>query len=141
MDPMSLSDWITGKALANPATAIPAIPATEGAQPLSTRQQGLIAVWLTLELWTDDDIRDVLAQCRKDPTQAAYYLERAQAFDVQRQRACYPAMQRPPIQPGTIQRVTIAHDDWCDLLNGRGPCNCDPDIGLPEVIGLRELRP
>lgn len=22
----------------------------------------------------------------------------------------------------------ILHDDWCDRLNGRGSCNCDPEI-------------
>jgi hypothetical protein len=24
--------------------------------------------------------------------------------------------------------VFVQHDDGCDLLNGRGACNCDPDI-------------
>lgn len=32
------------------------------------------------------------------------------------------------LKPGTVSAVTIAHDDWCDLINGRGGCNCDPDL-------------
>jgi hypothetical protein len=24
--------------------------------------------------------------------------------------------------------ATVAHDDWCDLLNKRGACNCNPDV-------------
>ena len=31
-------------------------------------------------------------------------------------------------KPG-VYHVTIFHDDWCDLLAGTGPCNCDPDTG------------
>jgi hypothetical protein len=27
-----------------------------------------------------------------------------------------------------INHVDIYHDDWCDFLAGRGPCNCEPDI-------------
>lgn len=22
----------------------------------------------------------------------------------------------------------VRHDDWCARLQGRGPCNCDPDL-------------
>lgn len=31
--------------------------------------------------------------------------------------------------PGREYHVQILHDDWCDLQNGRGPCNCNPVIG------------
>ena len=37
---------------------------------------------------------------------------------------------------GTIQRVEIQHDDWCDLLNGRGYCNCNPVVGAPELVDM-----
>jgi len=30
--------------------------------------------------------------------------------------------------PG-IYHINVQHDDWCDLLRARGPCNCDPEIG------------
>ena len=33
-------------------------------------------------------------------------------------------------QTPTAHQVTVEHDDWCDLLSGRGYCNCDPDIRL-----------
>ena len=42
--------------------------------------------------------------------------------------------ERQPI-PGEIQVVRILHDDWCDLLANRGPCNCDPEIRMPEMPG------
>lgn len=32
--------------------------------------------------------------------------------------------------PGEFRNVHVAHDDWCALLKGIGPCNCDPDIYL-----------
>jgi hypothetical protein len=37
------------------------------------------------------------------------------------------------IAPGTVHHVSIAHDDWCDLLTSRGPCNCTPDIRVTEA--------
>lgn len=40
------------------------------------------------------------------------------------------------IHRGTVQRVEIQHDDWCDLLNGRGYCNCNPTIGKREIVGM-----
>lgn len=33
-----------------------------------------------------------------------------------------------PITPGAMHAIEVAHDDWCALINNRGPCNCDPDI-------------
>lgn len=57
---------------------------------------------------------------------------------------------KPPVPPGYIERVLamyasanppvgnhvieICHDDWCDLLNGRGSCNCEPEVDEPERI-------
>ena len=30
-------------------------------------------------------------------------------------------------KPGVFQ-MNIAHDDWCDLLTGKGECNCNPTV-------------
>jgi hypothetical protein len=35
-----------------------------------------------------------------------------------------------PLSPG-LHHVTVRHDEWCDLLAGLGPCNCNPDVGDP----------
>lgn len=43
------------------------------------------------------------------------------------------ALRKLATTPGTVQCVEILHDDWCDVLNGRGHCNCNPVIGKPEV--------
>ena len=40
------------------------------------------------------------------------------------------------VEPGTIQRVDIHHDDWCDLLHGRGYCNCNPVVSAPELVDM-----
>jgi hypothetical protein len=32
--------------------------------------------------------------------------------------------------PG-LHHISVAHDDWCDLLAGRGACNCDPIVKSP----------
>ena len=26
--------------------------------------------------------------------------------------------------------ASVLHDDWCDLLQGRGDCNCNPEVKL-----------
>jgi len=31
-------------------------------------------------------------------------------------------------EPGTVTHVYIAHDSWCLLLAGGGPCSCKPEI-------------
>lgn len=33
-----------------------------------------------------------------------------------------------PSEPA-VHHMTVLHDDWCDLLNGRGACNCEPELG------------
>ena len=40
------------------------------------------------------------------------------------------ALQGRQLTPG-LHIVRILHDDWCASLDGRGPCNCDPEIRLP----------
>ena len=32
--------------------------------------------------------------------------------------------------PGEVYSARIRHDSWCAFLNGRGPCDCDPDVSL-----------
>ena len=32
------------------------------------------------------------------------------------------------IHPGQVNLCHVYHDDWCDLVSGRGFCNCDPEI-------------
>lgn len=34
---------------------------------------------------------------------------------------------------GKVLSVTVKHDDWCNLLNGTGGCNCDPDIEFKDL--------
>jgi len=41
------------------------------------------------------------------------------------------------IRPGRSCHITVYHDGWCDQLNNRGPCNCNPKVGKP----MREYRP
>jgi hypothetical protein len=36
-------------------------------------------------------------------------------------------------EPGTVSEAIIRHDDWCDLLTSRGPCNCNPEIQITEL--------
>jgi hypothetical protein len=36
-------------------------------------------------------------------------------------------------KPGTVSEAIIRHDDWCDLLGTRGPCNCNPEIHMTEL--------
>jgi hypothetical protein len=35
---------------------------------------------------------------------------------------------------GMVSYVPIYHDDWCKLLNGKGRCNCNPEVGEPQVM-------
>jgi hypothetical protein len=34
------------------------------------------------------------------------------------------------LTPG-LHHIEVRHDDWCDLLKGTGPCNCNPDVSGP----------
>jgi hypothetical protein len=40
------------------------------------------------------------------------------------------ALQGHQLMPG-FYIVRILHDDWCDLLAGRGSCNCSPEVRVP----------
>lgn len=32
------------------------------------------------------------------------------------------------VKRGEAYITTVAHDSWCKLLNGKGDCNCDPEV-------------
>jgi hypothetical protein len=44
------------------------------------------------------------------------------------------ALANGTIRPGDLHVVDIFHDRWCDLLAGKGPCNCNPEVGRPRAI-------
>lgn len=33
------------------------------------------------------------------------------------------------LREGDSIHITFLHDEWCDFWNGRGPCNCNVEIG------------
>jgi hypothetical protein len=43
------------------------------------------------------------------------------------------------IEPGGIYTLAVAHDDWCSLLKGTGPCDCNPVVGTPQRVILPEI--
>jgi hypothetical protein len=45
--------------------------------------------------------------------------------------AAEAALANGTVQGGKFYHIDTRHDDWCDLLAGKGPCNCDPEIGEP----------
>jgi hypothetical protein len=36
------------------------------------------------------------------------------------------------VEQGTVEMVSVLHDDWCRALRGAGECNCDPQIVVPQ---------
>ncbi len=36
--------------------------------------------------------------------------------------------------PGRAFTVEVRHDDWCALLAGTGPCNCNPEVCRAKLI-------
>jgi len=38
-------------------------------------------------------------------------------------------------KPGTVAAVVVRHDDWCALLGGHGPCNCQPEVEVLPPVG------
>lgn len=38
------------------------------------------------------------------------------------------------LKPGTVHVIDVYHDDWCALLKGIGPCNCNPEVRPPERV-------
>ena len=38
------------------------------------------------------------------------------------------AMRKNPPRPGSVHRVEVRHDEWCDQYRGIGPCNCNFEV-------------
>jgi hypothetical protein len=38
------------------------------------------------------------------------------------------------LKPGTVYMIDVRHDNWCALLAGIGPCNCNPEVCPPERV-------
>jgi hypothetical protein len=52
--------------------------------------------------------------------------------------AAHEALAAGRMRPGQVYTVCIAHDDWCALLAGKGPCDCNPDVGPPVRLAAPE---
>ena len=37
------------------------------------------------------------------------------------------------MRKGHVYVTTFSHDDWCELLNNDGDCNCDPGVSTKEI--------
>jgi hypothetical protein len=42
------------------------------------------------------------------------------------------ALDTGKLKPG-VYVIPVRHDGWCDLLAGKGPCNCDPEVRPPKM--------
>lgn len=51
------------------------------------------------------------------------------------------ALAGAPVKPGAIYDIEVRHDSWCDLLLGRGFCNCNPEIAMREITAAGEGQP
>ena len=36
--------------------------------------------------------------------------------------------ERPILQQPGVHHIRVAHDEWCAMLRGTGPCNCNPEV-------------
>ncbi len=41
-------------------------------------------------------------------------------------------------EPGSVEHITVLHDDDCSLLKSRGPCDCSPAVELGKPDEARE---
>ena len=48
--------------------------------------------------------------------------------------AIVAALRAGKLRPGQLYSVPIYHDDGCDELAGRGPCNCERQVGEPQRV-------
>ena len=46
-------------------------------------------------------------------------------------RKLVEATKRNPAKPGEVRHIRVVHDEWCSMIAGRGPCDCDPSIEIP----------
>lgn len=37
--------------------------------------------------------------------------------------------------PTGVHHIHVFHDDWCDLIQGKGVCNCNPVVKKPYKHG------
>jgi len=44
------------------------------------------------------------------------------------QRKILELIESGAVQKSDFVNFEVMHDDWCDRLNGVGPCNCDPCV-------------
>jgi len=49
------------------------------------------------------------------------------------------AIQKGSIPTGSVLMPQIAHDNWCNINNGKS-CNCNPDISVETEDGLVMLN-
>jgi hypothetical protein len=42
------------------------------------------------------------------------------------------------LQPGTVHMIDVRHESRCALLSGKGACNCNPEVMLPERVAHPE---
>jgi hypothetical protein len=45
------------------------------------------------------------------------------------------ATARVPLKPGEVRHISVVHDNWCSLIAGKGPCDCNPSI---EILGREQ---
>lgn len=64
----------------------------------------------------------------------ARILSKTSGYDGKLQAAIRAAWAAGMIRRGMATHTTILHDDWCNLLAGRGPCNCDPEIRFAPMV-------
>ncbi len=43
-------------------------------------------------------------------------------------------------KPGEVGHITVLHDDYCHLLKGIGPCNCNPEIRVGKPNEALEMK-
>ncbi len=48
--------------------------------------------------------------------------------------------QDPP-EMGKVNSYEINHDDWCDFMHLRGPCNCEPEVVSGPLIDRKYGEP
>jgi hypothetical protein len=63
---------------------------------------------------------------------------RRQRYASRVEAAAARALRDGRIQPGSFNLVAVCHDDWCRLLEGKGPCNCNPEVRMPRTVTREE---
>jgi hypothetical protein len=44
---------------------------------------------------------------------------------------------KPTFEAGTLTRIHCTHEAWCDSLNRRGNCNCNPVVEARREVSVR----